>query len=294
MNHLSPLRYPGGKARIASFLTDAIDLNDLRGCSYYEPCAGGAGAALSLLKAGTVRDLHLNDADRRIFAFWKSVLDEGDRFIEKIYSVPVTIEEWHRQHAICAKPRGRNRFDIGFAAFFMNRCNRSGVLSGAGPIGGYRQTGKYRLDVRFNRSSLAQRVFELNRLRESISISCQDAIKFLKTKLPRGNDRQRVFVYLDPPYVNKGQRLYLNAYKASDHAELARYLKAQGTLPWIMSYDDSPLVRRLYSSCKVALIPINYSLQVKRSAHELIIAPKRLATPAACSPIVAGLLAQAS
>jgi DNA adenine methylase len=289
------LRYPGGKARLASFLTDAIDLNDRRGCSYYEPYAGGAGAALALLKAGVVADLHLNDADRRVFSFWKSVLDESYRFADKIFTVPVTIEEWRRQRAICARPQGHSRFEIGFAAFFMNRCNRSGVLTGAGPIGGYEQEGKWLLGVRFNRSGLAQRVLELKRLRESIHVSCQDAIVFLKAKLPRGLDRKRVFVYLDPPYVSNGQRLYLNAYEPGDHAQLARFVQAQGTLPWIMSYDDSPLVRRLYSSCKVALLPINYSLQVKRSAHELIIAPKYLAVPAACRAIpVADLLRKVS
>jgi len=295
MRHLSPLRYPGGKARLASFLTDAIDLNDVRGCSYYEPYAGGAGAALALLKAGVVADLHLNDADRRVFSFWKSVLDESERFADKILTVPVTIEEWRRQREVCAKPRGHTRFDIGFAAFFMNRCNRSGVLTGAGPIGGYEQDGNWRVDVRFNRSGLAERVLELGRRRDCIQVSCQDAIAFLKAKLPRGLDRKRVFVYLDPPYVSNGQRLYLNAYEPGDHAQLARYVQAQGTLPWIMSYDDSPLVRGLYSSCKVALLPINYSLQVKRSAHELIVAPKHLAVPAACRAIpVAELLREAS
>jgi DNA adenine methylase len=295
MPHLSPLRYPGGKARLASFLTDAIDLNELRGCSYYEPYAGGAGAALALLKTGVVTNLYLNDADRRVFAFWRSVLDESDRFAEKILTVKVTIKEWRRQRAICANPESHCRFDIGFAAFFMNRCNRSGVLTGAGPIGGYEQEGKWRLGVRFNRSGLAGRILELKRLRESIHVSRQDAIDFLKGKLPRGLDRKRVLVYLDPPYVSNGQRLYLNAYGPGDHAQLARYVQAQGNLPWIMSYDDNPLVRGMYSSCKVALLPINYSLQVKRSAHELIIAPKYLAVPAACRAIpVAELLRKAS
>jgi DNA adenine methylase len=210
-------------------------------------------------------------------------------------NIPVTIEEWHQQHAICAKPKQHSLFEIGFAAFFMNRCNRSGVLTGAGPIGGYEQDGKWRLGVRFNRTGLVQRVLELGRLHDSIHVSCKDAIAFLKAGLPRGRQRTRVFVYLDPPYVNNGQRLYLNAYEVGDHTELARYLQAQKTLPWIMSYDDSDLVRRLYSTCKVALLPINYSLQVKRSAHELVIAPKHVAVPSTCRALPAAeLLEKAS
>lgn len=282
MKHSSPLRYPGGKAGLTGFLADVIDLNDLGGCVYYEPYAGGAGAALSLLKQQVVSELYLNDADRRVVAFWRSALYASEQFVERIRTVPLTIEEWHRQRDICARPKSRAQFDVGFAAFFMNRCNRSGVLTGSGPIGGYEQAGRWRMDVRFNRNALAERILTLARMKNRIHVSCEDAIVFLKGRLPRGRGRDRVFVYLDPPYVNNGQRLYLNAYKPEDHAQLAHYLDAQNALAWIMSYDDSDLVRELYAGHKVALMPIRYSLQEKRSARELIIAPHRLGVPQAC------------
>ena len=186
MRYASPLRYPGGKAGLAGFLTDLIDLNDLRGCIYYEPFAGGAGAALTLLQKEIVSKLFLNDADQRIYAFWSSALQESERFVEKIQTVPLTIEEWHRQHDICARPELHRKFEVGFATFFMNRCNRSGVLTGSGPIGGYRQTGNWRMNVRFNRSALTERILALARLKNFIHLSWDDAIDFLKSKLPRG------------------------------------------------------------------------------------------------------------
>jgi DNA adenine methylase len=278
----SPLRYPGGKARLGKFLAATIDKNDLRGCAYYEPYVGGAGAALALLASGAVSTVYLNDADRRIFSFWRSVLDDTDRFAEKIFKTPVTIQEWKRQRNVCASPRGHSRFDIGFAAFYMNRCNRSGVLDGAGPIGGYKQDGEWRVDVRFSRAALAERIFGLGRLREAIHVSNQDAITFLKRKIPRGLKRSKVFIYLDPPYVNNGQRLYLNYYSDRDHRSLAKYLQSQSQLRWLMSYDESALVRELYAACRVAALPINYSLQVKRTSHELLITPKYLTVPADC------------
>jgi DNA adenine methylase len=281
MRYASPLRYPGGKARLTGFLANVIELNDLRGCVYYEPYAGGAGAALGLLRKEAVTELHLNDADTCVYAFWRSALHASDRFAERIRSVPLTIEEWHRQHDICVRPGSHAQFDVGFAAFFMNRCNRSGVLTGAGPIGGYEQSGKWHMDVRFNRDALAERVLALARMKNRIHMSCEDAIDFLKSRLPRGRGRARVFVYLDPPYVNNGQRLYLNAYKPEDHAQLANYLDAQNTLPWIMSYDDSDLVRALYARHQTAFMPVHYILQAKRPAKELIIAPHRLSMPKA-------------
>jgi len=275
----SPLRYPGGKACLAGLLEDVIDLNDLRGGSYFEPYAGGAGAGLELLRVDAVSEVWINDADPRVGAFWQSVLDETDRFVEEIARVPLTIEEWRRQAERCRHPDSSNPFATGFAAFYMNRCNRSGVLSGAGPIGGYAQTGRWRLGVRFNREALVSRILSIGRLRDRIHVSCLDAIEFLQATLPRGKSRQQVLVFLDPPYVNKGQRLYLNSYEFRDHAALARYIGRQQTLPWVMSYDDTDLIRQLYSRHQIAHLPIRYSLQEKRQARELLIAPRRIALP---------------
>ena len=282
MRHASPLRYPGGKAALVGFLASAINLNNLQGCIYYEPYAGGAGAALGLLKLSAVSEIYLNDADKRIYAFWHSVLYETDRFVERINTTPLTIDEWHCQQRICKDPFSNTQFDLGFAVFFMNRCNRSGVLSGSGPIGGYQQNGKWRLDVRFNRTALAERILKIALLRDRIHLSCKDAIVFLKNDLPRGKTRSKIFVYLDPPYVGNGERLYLNAYLPRDHATLANYMKLQRTLPWIMSYDCSDLVLRLYVHQKIAFLPIRYSLQEKRDARELIISPESLAIPPSC------------
>jgi len=82
--------------------------------------------------------------------------------------------------------------------------------------------------------------------------------------------------------VVKGQRLYLNAYDQQDHARLASYLCKQNVLPWLMSYDDTPLVRDLYKENRLSTLTIDYKLHQKRSAEELIITPPGLATPSAC------------
>lgn len=276
------MRYPGGKACLSSFLTDILDLNELRHASYFEPYAGGAGAALTLLLNGVVSEININDADPRIFSFWNSILAETDRFLEQIAEVPLNIAQWQMERAICEKPAGHTTFEIGFAAFYMNRCNRSGVLAGAGPIGGMEQKGKWKLDVRFNRETLAGRVRDIATKREQLHVTQLDAIEFLKRRLPCGHARGNGFVYLDPPYVNKAERLYMNAYEAKNHREIARYLQAQRCLPWVMSYDDTPLIRELYREQHVFSLPIQYSLQAKRTARELLICPHRVYLPRAC------------
>ena len=283
MRHLSPLRYPGGKASLAPLLEDLIDLNDLRGRPYYEPFAGGAGAALALLADAVVSCIHINDADFRVYAFWQACLEEPQRFIGAIQSTQLTIDEWRKQQSICSNHSNQTIFDVGFATFYMNRCNRSGVVNG-GPIGGYSQSGDWKLDVRFNRDGLSQRVAELAKFRDCITTSNLDAVVFLKKRLPGGLGRAKVLAYLDPPYVNKGQRLYLNAYEHGDHATLARYMLSQKQLRWVMSYDESELIQTLYSGCRQGQLPAKYSLQNKRMAREMIIAPQGLNLPYACRP----------
>ncbi len=279
MKPASPLRYPGGKGGLSVFLADLLELNSLTGCDYFEPYAGGAGAALNLLCQGVVSNIHINDADPRVYSLWSAILAENERFIDQINTVPLDIEEWRRQQTICAKADSADTFSLGFSAFYMNRCNRSGVLKGAGPIGGYRQDGKWRLDVRFNRQELSSRVRILGTLRDRIHVTGLDAIDFLKRCLPYGRGRAKAFVYADPPYVVKGQKLYLNSYGPEDHAELANYLAKQFILPWVVSYDDAPLIRSLYGRHRIDLLPIRYSLQSKRPAQELLIAPHHLYLP---------------
>ncbi|MEW9681563.1 DNA adenine methylase [Pseudomonas sp. TE50-2] len=279
MKIASPLRYPGGKASLTAFLTDVIELNDLRGRSYYEPYAGGAGAALSLLRNNVVSNIYINDADQRVYAFWNAALKESARFVDAIFDVPLTISEWHNQKEICNSPGAYDQFSVGFAAFYMNRCNRSGVLTGAGPIGGYEQSGKWTLDVRFNRETLAERILAMAKVNDRIMLTNMDAIDFLKEKLPRGKFRSKVFVYFDPPYVNKGQRLYLNSYLSRDHKAVSKYIASQKALNWLLSYDDTDLVRELYSGFNLFNLPVRYSLQQKKLMQELIIAPNHLKLP---------------
>jgi DNA adenine methylase len=278
MKLVSPLRYPGGKAGLTPFLTDVLDLNDLRGVDYYEPYAGGAGAALGLLGDNVVNKVSINDSDYRIYAFWSTILNEPNWFAERIMAAQLNLAEWHHCREICLDPTNRPLREVGFASFYLNRCNRSGVIN-AGPIGGYEQQGEWRLGVRFTKSVLAERVFQISRFRDRIFVSNLDAIAFLKRVLPRGKPRTRTFVYLDPPYVINGQRLYQNAYQKKGHASIANHMCRQKLLPWVMSYDNSEVVACLYSSEQIALMPIHYSLQDKRSANELVIAPHRLRLP---------------
>jgi DNA adenine methylase len=278
MNPLpSPLRYPGGEGVLSDFLIDVILCNNLERRSYIEPFAGGAGAALTLLFEGIVKNLYLNDADITIFAFWHSVLAETEGLLKLLHDAHITINEWQRQKKILLNER-EDLLKLGFAVFFLNRCNRSGIIYHAGPIGGYEQAGNWTMDVRFNKLSLKKRIEKIALYKGKIFISNEDAIHFLKKTPP--DVLRTAFIYLDPPYFIKGKKLYMNYFQEDDHIKLSKYIGEWGHIHWLMTYDDVEFIRTLYNTYRLFSYHLNYSLQKKRKGEELLITPPHIYLPA--------------
>lgn len=265
----SPLRYPGGKANLATFLKGLIE-NNFGDCSYFELYAGGAGAALDLLFSGAVHNILLNDADYHIYAFWHSLLSETDNLIHLVETEPVTLENWYRQRDVYDNFIEYPMLDVGFATFFLNRCNRSGILTKAGPIGGFSQTGKYLIDCRFNRPDLISRIERIANHADDIQISNLDTLDFIR-QYHDVLSLDTSFMYLDPPYYKKGKSLYLNYYSTEDHVNLRDALSNIRQLKWMVSYDDVEEIHQLYEGFNSCHHTLNYSLQTKRKTTEFFI-----------------------
>jgi DNA adenine methylase len=273
MRNASPLRYPGGKWRLTSAFESVIALNYASPPTYAEPYAGGASLALSLLFTGKVRDIYLNDLDPAIYAFWFSVLRHNEDFCKLIDSTSITPAEWARQRKIYTKGLAAGRLALGFATFFLNRTNHSGILNG-GMIGGKKQRGEWKLNARFNRSELMRRIRKISAFRSRIHLGCQDASDFL-TELKFKNDG---LVYLDPPYYRAGWELYLNAYKPRDHS-LVRDCVWKLTCPWVVSYDDVPEIRKLYRACKSRDVRLLHTARSARLGKEVMFFSHNLRVP---------------
>jgi DNA adenine methylase len=272
----SPLRYPGGKASLHHLMRDVIAHNSLRYCRYAEPFAGGAGLALRLLFDGVVSKVHLNDLDPAIWAFWHSVLDRTEELAAMIEAAPVTISEWRRHRETVMTGSAADPLELGFAAFFLNRTNRSGIIKSGGVIGGLDQTGNYLIDCRFNRPDLAGRVRRIGRYRDRIHLSRLDALEFLDAF--ERHVSGPVFLCIDPPYFAQGSSLYSNFYRPEDHAVLARRVQ-QLNQPWLMTYDDAPRILDLYGDRRRFRFSINYSAQNKRQGTELMVVSDDLDLP---------------
>lgn len=277
-NTYSPLRYPGGKAIIAKYLRKIIKLNSIDHCNYYELYAGGAGAALDLLFSGDVERIILNDADKHIYYFWDAVLNQSEQLIEKIKGCNLTIDEWRKQRMIYDTYQEHSPLDIGFSTFFLNRCNRSGILSKAGPIGGFKQDGNYKLDARFNKEGLIKRIQLIVERKDAIEIHNDDTLDFID-KHQKTLCEKSTFMYLDPPYYNKGKSLYLNYYTHKDHEELRDLLLEYRDVNWLVSYDYADEILQLYEAFITREFELNYSLQNKRKASELFIYSDKIEIP---------------
>lgn len=272
----TPLRYPGGKAKLTGYIKQVFKTNNFYDGHYVEPYAGGAGIALELLLTEYASHIHLNDLNIPVYAFWHSVLNETTELCRRIETCKVSVSNWRRQKSVIRNPHDRSLFEIGFAFFFLNRTNRSGIING-GVIGGLEQNGKWKIDARFSRENLVNRIQKISEFRDRISITNLDAIDFLNnvtTKLPK-----KSLIYLDPPYYAKGQRLYDNHYKHDDHVKIAKLVQENIKHPWLVSYDNHNEIFHLYSKRRTETYQLNYSAAKVERGTELMIYSDNLEIP---------------
>lgn len=268
--HYSPLRYPGGKSKLSDLLSKIIDSKSFgRKVVFVEPFAGGAGAALTLLMTGKVSKIIINDLDPAIFAFWKVAVNDTDKLIRKIKRTEVNISEWKKQKKIYQK-KSSNTFDLAFATFFLNRTNRSGIIEG-GPIGGNNQESVWKINARFNKEGLINRLEKIKEYSKYITVTNYDGVKLLE-EIQKRKDIKDHFIFIDPPYIQKGQLLYLNHYKNNDHEKLSRFLN-KSKLDWVMTYDDTSYVRELYSQNQIRGFKIAHTAHSRKTGKEVLISP---------------------
>lgn len=275
MRYLSPLRYPGGKARLAPFFERIIRTQSPVPTHYAEPFAGGAGAALKLLKDGVVQHIHLNDLNPGIAAMWRAILHDSSAFLKLLEVTPIDLYQWRKQREIYQNPIGRDDLQLGFATFYLNRTNRSGILN-AGPIGGLEQRGYWKIDARFNRTGLARRIQAVAAMKSNITITELDGLEFLDSLNDLGKD---IFIYADPPYMVQGEGLYLHAFDEIAHLRLAEKLSVVDS-PWLLTYDDdSRITDVLYEGGRCATFPIAHTAHKQHVGSEAVIFSKNLALP---------------
>lgn len=275
----SPLRYPGGKGKIANFLKLLFTTNRLSGAHYVEPYAGGASVALHLLFEEYAQHVHINDINKSVYSFWNAVLNDTDALCARIAAARLSMTEWRRQHNV-QLATAPSTIDLAFSTFYLNRTNRSGIVAG-GVIGGLNQDGNWKLDARFNKLELIRRIQKIARHRSRISLTNYDASVYLRTVYPAIGGLK--IAYLDPPYYVKGSGLYENFYQHDDHVEISEIVLA---MPghWIVSYDNAAQILRLYRGRRRMLYTLSYSAADRYRGDEVMFFSPDLVTPRVSTP----------
>jgi DNA adenine methylase len=270
---------------LAPFVKSIILANGLSDGEYVEPFAGGAAVAFELLLQEYVAKIRINDISRPVYAFWKAVLSHTDALCKRVRDSRLTVAEWDKQKSILAKPDEHDDLQLGFATFFLNRTNRSGILNG-GIIGGREQTGAWKIDARYNAAELVNRIESIAKMRNRIRLTNQDALRFLKagTKVwPKST-----LIYLDPPYYEKARDLYYHFYNHADHARVASFVTNNiNQQRWIVSYDNAAPIRELYAGCGYITYTVGYSARDRSEGAEIMFFDDGLVIPSLAGPITA-------
>lgn len=252
MNY-SPLRYPGGKTKMLPIIKSMIEKSNHSG-TYVEPFAGGAGVALGLLFDGCVDSIVINDFDKSIYSIWRAILTESEKLIQLIKNTPISIDEWRRQKSIYLNKNKKYSLELGFAALYLNRTNRSGILK-AGPIGGFNQNGSYLIDARFKKNELIRKIEKIASYRNKIKLYNYEISTFIKNIIPK---YENSVIYFDPPYFKKGKDLYKNFFTKKDHERLCKQIRSLSN-DWIVSYDNEDYIKSLYSDYESKEYKIHHS-----------------------------------
>ena len=240
---LSPLRYPGGKRRLVGYLAEALRLNGLRPKLYVEPFAGGASVALQLLNDGLVERIALGEKDSLLAAFWRTVFTNPERLIHEMHRAEVSVGAWEHFRAY----RPRSDWGKALKCLYLNRTSFSGILSGtAGPIGGKAQASDYGIGCRFPKARIEKRIRQAAALADRVAFVHEgDWSETVDRAIDNMSGPEDVFVYLDPPFYRKANRLYRYYFDDDGHSALRDGL-VHFVCPYLLSYDAAPEVEALY------------------------------------------------
>ncbi len=243
----SPLRYPVGKSRAVEKIAALIPPFD----EFREPFVGGGSVFIHLRQKFPHKKFWINDKYAELATFWRGLQSDSEKVIKQVWTWKYEFSDGKRLHKFLRE--NKEKFDAveTAAAFFIS--NRI-TFSGTTEAGGFSIQA---FEKRFTDSSI-ERLATMPDILENVKITDFDCEKVI---LEKG---ENVFLFLDPPYFSAtNSALYGkngNLHKTFDHAQFAETLK-KCPHRWLLTYDDSPFVRELFSFANIESWNLMYGMR---------------------------------
>ena len=242
----SPLRYPGGKSRAVSAIMRLIpDDTEV----VWSPFLGGGSVELACAARGI--KVFGSDLFEPLINFWNHLLENPLELADAVEEyLPLPKHRFYglqKSYLQMSDPLERA------AVFFvLNRASFSGATLAGGMSPGH---------PRFTPSSIQRlRDFRI----EGFTVKHCDYRQAM-------NDSDDGLMYLDPPYIIDSK---LYGYKGDmhtnfNHEELAMILRGKSN--WILSYNDSEIIRHLYDGYEILTPQWVYGMARDKRSREVLI-----------------------
>lgn len=276
---MSFFRYPGGKKKIRNNIkTKLLELSSHSSepLQYREPFFGGGSIGLLFLsESATTNSIWINDKDISLCCLWTAIINYADEFLELVDEFEPTVEKFYsiKEELLKLTEMPMTKFgilDIAIKKLAIHQISFSGLgTKSGGPLGGKDQKSKYGIDCRWSPNHINKKVLMLHKQFSNIHIenSCCTNLDF-QTVID--NNLSKSLIYLDPPYYVKGNELYQFGFTIDDHIRLSNCLKNSEHI-WLLSYDDCPEIRELYSWANIEELEVKYSIAGATKKGELLI-----------------------
>lgn len=253
---LSPLRYPGGKNRVAKMLVELFPSFS----EYREPFVGGGSVFLRTKSFVSPRKCWINDLNGDLYCFWDSAKNSIDELVSKINDLKEKFDGNGRQLYTFLKHEydPQTPLEVAVRFFILNRITYSGLTDS----GGYSNES---FAKRFTLSSIIK-LSEVSDLLQGVKITNRDYSELLSMQ---GKD---VFLFLDPPYYSpRKSKLY--GVNGSLHTDFdhSRFLKDLSSCKhnWLVTYDDHPFIRELFKDYYVHGWSLQYGMSQSKGSAKI-------------------------
>lgn len=247
---VSPLRYPGGKSKFVGQIMANCNPDNM--VNFVEPFAGGASVGLSLLLAGKIQNLYLNDADFGIYSLFFTIKHFPQILAQRIKSFTPSEKAFRRaKYEVSEGFCGLDTTEAAWNTLIVNRLAFSGIPKAncmSNP------------SARWNADALIKRIMDIHHHSERIFVSNMDACEYIEEMywMPATT------LFIDPPYFVKGKSLYNLYYTDDDHRKLSFLLdelyKGMPGADMVITYDYCQEIEALYYYPTVEVINRKYCI----------------------------------